>query len=90
MTDHPVVSISYARIQAGLVAYEGRLGFDETLKLITINPAQILNIDEDYGSIEKGKIADLVMFDKNPFSVLAKPDTLILEGTLIFEGGKYV
>ena len=90
MTDHPVVSIGYALIQAGLVAYEGKLGFDETLKLITINPAQILGIDSDYGSIEEGKIANLVMFDRNPFSVLSKADTVLLEGEVIIEGGKYV
>lgn len=90
MTDHPVVSIGYALIQAGLVAYEGKLGFDETLKLITINPAQILGIDSDYGSIEDGKVANLVMFDRNPFSVLSKADTVLLEGEVIIEGGKYV
>ncbi|BAL80973.1 amidohydrolase [Caldisericum exile] len=90
MTDHPVVSIGYALIQAGLVAYEGGLGFDETLRLITINPAQILKIDNDYGSIEEGKIANLVIFDKNPFSVTAKANTVILEGNVIIEGGKYV
>jgi imidazolonepropionase-like amidohydrolase len=90
MTDHPVVSIGFALIQAGLVAYEGGLGFDETLRLITINPAQILKIDNDYGSIEEGKIANLVMFDKNPFSVTSKANTVILEGNVIIEGGKYV
>lgn len=90
MTDHPVVSIGYARIQAGLVAYEGNLGFDETLKLITINPAKILNIEEDYGSIEKGKIANLIIFNENPFSVLSKADTIIFEGDVVFEGGKHV
>jgi len=90
MTDHPVVSIGYALIQAGLVAYEGELGFDETLKLITINPAQILNIDNDYGSIEKGKVANLVLYDTNPFSTLAKADTLILEGNVVYKGGRYV
>lgn len=90
MTDHPVVSIGYALIQAGLVAYEGGLGFDETLKLITINPAKILQIDDDYGSIEEGKMANLVLFDKNPFSVTSKPEVVLLEGEVIIEGGKYV
>jgi len=90
MTDHPVISIGYALIQAGIVAYEGGLGFDETLKLITINPAKILNIDNDYGSIEEGKIADIVIYNGNPFSTLSKAETVILEGQPIIEGGKYV
>jgi hypothetical protein len=30
------------------------------------------------------------MFDRNPFSVLSKADTVLLEGEVIIEGGKYV
>jgi len=38
----------------------------EALKTATINPAIFFKIDHDYGTVEKGKKADLVILDKNP------------------------
>ncbi len=37
----------------------------DSIKMMTITPAQILNIDNERGSIETGKIADLVIFNDN-------------------------
>lgn len=37
----------------------------DSIKMMTITPAKILNIDNERGSIEKGKIADLVIFNDN-------------------------
>ncbi len=39
---------------------------DEALKAITLYPAQILGVDKDLGSIEIGKIADLLLTDGDP------------------------
>lgn len=36
------------------------------LKAATWNPAEFLHVSQDYGSIEPGKIADLVMLDADP------------------------
>ncbi len=35
----------------------------EAVKMATINPARAIGVDDAYGSVEKGKYADLVMFD---------------------------
>ncbi len=35
----------------------------EIVKMITYNPAKVLGVQEKYGNIEKGKVADLVVFD---------------------------
>jgi imidazolonepropionase-like amidohydrolase len=90
MTDHPVIPIQYALIQAGVVAYQGGLGEEKALELITINAAKILEIDKDYGSIEKGKVADIAIYDGHPFSTTGKCDTVLVYGKVIFKGGKHV
>ncbi len=85
MTDHPVMPIQYLPIEAGLVAYQGGAGEEETLKMITINPAKIMNMDKDYGSIEEGKVANISIWDGHPFSTVAKCETVIAEGKVVFE-----
>jgi len=47
---------------AGLAGAYG-LPKDEALKSVTLYPAQILGIDNDYGSIDVGKVANLVVAD---------------------------
>ncbi|MGC9125322.1 MAG: amidohydrolase, partial [Caldisericaceae bacterium] len=90
MTDHPVIAIQHLLVEAGLTAYEGGLGEDEALKLITINPAKILKLEKDYGSLEKGKLANIVIYQGHPFSTTSRAQTVILEGKVIISGGKYV
>jgi imidazolonepropionase-like amidohydrolase len=90
MTDHPVIPIQYAPIQAGVVAYLGGLGEEKTLELVTINAAKILEIEKDYGSIENGKMADIVIYDGHPFSTTGKCDTVLVGGKVVFKGGKHV
>jgi imidazolonepropionase-like amidohydrolase len=38
----------------------------EALQTATINPAKFLNKLSDFGTVEKGKVADLVLLDANP------------------------
>lgn len=40
-----------------------KLPLNEVIKMASLNPARLLNIDNDFGSIEKGKYADMVMMD---------------------------
>ncbi len=53
----------------------------------TINSAESMGIDDQFGSIETGKVADLVIVDGNPFddfSVLGKRvDALFMDGRLV-------
>jgi len=43
----------------------------EALQTATLNPAKYLNIQKDYGTVKKGKIADLVLLDANPLDDIA-------------------
>ena len=56
------------------------LPFHEALKAITINPAKLLGIDNRVGTIEKGKDADVVLFNGDPFEYSTKVCIVIIDG----------
>ena len=70
------------RFQAGIAAQYG-LSISTAMKAITINPAKILGVDDELGSIEPGKIANIVMFDGDPLQPLTKVVEVIIEGRRI-------
>lgn len=69
---------------------EQRISLDEAISAYTINAAYTNFLDEETGSIEVGKYADLVVLDKNLFEMApqnisdAKVEATLLEGKLIF------
>lgn len=63
----------------------GDLSDEETLALITINPAKQLGIADKVGSIEVGKQADLVIFQNHPLSVYAIPQMTFVDGIKYFD-----
>jgi imidazolonepropionase-like amidohydrolase len=66
----------------------GGLTDDEALAMITINPARQLEIDSRVGSIEPGKDADLVFFDRHPLSNYAKVTKVFIDGEEYFDRDK--
>ncbi|MBV8816795.1 MAG: amidohydrolase [Acidobacteriaceae bacterium] len=68
----------------------GGLSEDEALSLVTINPAKQLAIDNKVGSIEPGKDADLVIYDKHPLSNYAKVEKVFIDGKMYFNRDKDV
>jgi imidazolonepropionase-like amidohydrolase len=63
----------------------GALSETEALKLVTLNPAKMLHLDKNLGTIEPGKSADLVLWTTNPLSVYAKVDQTLIEGKVYFD-----
>jgi len=63
----------------------GSLTDNEALRLITINPAIQLGIDDRVGSLEVGKDGDVVIFDKHPLSIYAIPQLTIVDGIVRFD-----
>ena len=63
----------------------GNLTDLEALKLITINPAKQLGIDDRVGSLEEGKDGDLVIFENHPLSIYAIPVYTIVDGVVKFD-----
>ena len=79
ITDHPVIPLQYLTLAAGLAVREGA-DYDTALKAITIEPARICGIEKQVGSIEKGKDADLVVFEQDPLLLSAKPTMVFVNG----------
>ena len=63
----------------------GGLTEEEALKLVTINPAIHLKVDKYVGSIEVGKDADFVIWDKHPLSSFARAQQVYIDGVKYFD-----
>jgi imidazolonepropionase-like amidohydrolase len=61
-------------------------GMDEyqVLRLITINAAKILGVEDRVGSIEVGKDADLVIIQGHPFDYLSTVMYTIIDGEVVY------
>lgn len=63
----------------------GGLTPTEALKLVTINPAKQLRVDDKVGSIEVGKQADVVLWSASPLSTMARVQQTWIDGRKYFD-----
>lgn len=63
----------------------GGLTDNEALRLITINPAKQLGIDNRVGSLEVGKDGDIAIFSHHPLSIYAVNQKTIIDGIVRFD-----
>jgi len=82
MTDHPVILTSNLRESLKYFLIQG-MSEESAISLITYKNAKILDLDDKLGSIEAGKLASLVVWNKNPFYLGAYPDIVIGEGKIL-------
>jgi imidazolonepropionase-like amidohydrolase len=66
----------------------GGISEEEALKMVTLNPAKLLHIDNITGSIKEGKDADLVLWSENPLSIYAKCEQTYVDGVALFDLNK--
>src|SRR5471030_152821 len=78
----------YLNDEAAKTMKYGGLSETEALAMVTLNPAKQLGIDNRVGSIEAGKDADLVIYDKFPLSDYAKVQKVLIDGTIYFDRDK--
>lgn len=57
----------------------------EAIRWITLNPAKALGISEKTGSLVEGKMADVVVWNRNPFSVYSRAEKVYIDGSLVFD-----
>ncbi len=63
----------------------GGMSEEAAWKMVTINPAKLLHIDNRTGSIKEGKDADVVLWSDNPLSVYAKAEKTFVDGICLFD-----
>jgi len=70
------------------VAAANEMPYQEALKAVTINPAKLLGLDKRIGSLEKGKDADIVLYDGDPFEYTTHVCKVIIDGVLVADNCK--
>jgi imidazolonepropionase-like amidohydrolase len=63
----------------------GGLTEDEALSMVTINPAKMLRLDKRVGSLEVGKDADVVIWNRHPLSAYTTAERVYIDGTLYYD-----
>ncbi len=58
---------------------------DQAIRWITANPAWVLGIEQWTGTLESGKMADVVLWSGDPFSVYSRAEKVWNEGWLVFD-----
>ncbi len=61
----------------------------EAWKLVTLNPAKMLHLDDRMGSIKVGKDADIVIWSANPLSINAIVEYTIVDGQILYSLQSY-
>lgn len=71
--------------EAAKTVLYGGMKEEEAWKMVTLNPAKMLHLDNRLGSIKVGKDADVVLWNNNPLSIYARPEKTIVDGTIYFD-----
>jgi imidazolonepropionase-like amidohydrolase len=58
---------------------------EQAIRWITINPARAMGIADQTGSLEVGKMADVVLWSGDPFSVYSKAEKVFIDGALLYD-----
>ncbi|MGD9707428.1 MAG: amidohydrolase family protein [Candidatus Delongbacteria bacterium] len=82
MTDHPVIWTPHLRDSLKFFLING-MKDEEAISVITYKNAKILGIDDVLGTVEKGKIASLIVWDKEPLNLAAFPKMVMAEGRIL-------
>lgn len=63
----------------------GGMSEEDAWKMVTLNPAKMLKLDERMGSIKVGKDADVVLWSDNPLSIYAKVEKTFVDGVCYYD-----
>jgi imidazolonepropionase-like amidohydrolase len=82
-TDHPVVPVNFLVHQATLCVKEG-LDRETAIRSITVNPAEIMGIDDRVGSLRPGLDGDVVIWSGDPLDVMSRALRVFVAGREVY------
>jgi len=71
--------------EAAKIVKYGGVTEEEALKMVTLNPAKMLRVDDRVGSLKTGKDGDVVVWSDHPLSIYAKSLYTIVDGIVYFD-----
>jgi imidazolonepropionase-like amidohydrolase len=74
--------------EAAKVVEYGGATEEDAWKMVTLNPAKLLHVDDRVGSLRAGKDADVVLWNNHPLSVYAHAEKTWVDGVLYFDAVK--
>ena len=74
--------------EAGKIVKYGGVSEEDALKMVTLNPAIMLHVEDKVGSLKPGKDGDVVVWSDHPLSIYAKSLYTIVDGTIYFDREK--
>nr|MBA2745618.1 amidohydrolase family protein [Flavisolibacter sp.] len=74
--------------EAAKVVKYGGLSEEEAFKMVTLNAAKMLRVDDKVGSLKAGKDGDVVVWSEHPLSIYAKALYTIVDGIVYFDRQK--
>ena len=74
--------------EAAKIVKYGGVTEEEALKMVTLNPAKMLHVEDKVGSLKVGKDGDVVVWSDHPLSIYAKSLYTIVDGTIYFDRNK--
>ena len=78
-------TMRHMNLEAAKSLRYGNMPVDAALRMVTINSARELGLDEQVGSIEIGKDGDLAIFSGHPFNPYARCELTIIDGEVAFK-----
>ena len=87
-TDAPLISVDTLIHHAGEAVRQG-CEVERALRMITINPAKIMGVEDRIGSLQVGKDADIVLFSGLPtYNTNANVEYTIIDGQIVYQDKK--
>ncbi len=66
----------------------GGVSKQEALKMLTLNPAKQIHVEDKVGSLEVGKQGDVVLLDGDPFNTFSRVEKTIIDGIVYYDRSK--
>jgi len=86
-SDAPSADESYLRVSAALAVKYG-LDRDDAMRALSLWPAEMLGVADQLGSLDEGKLADIVVYGGHPLSLASPVELVLVDGRIVYQRKK--